>query len=1145
VGVGSGPTIGAELGGYRLEALVGRGGMSAVYRAEDLRLGRRVALKFLAPELAANAPFRERFLAESRLAASIDHAGIVPIFEAGDVDGLLYIAMRYVEGTDLRALLQREAPLAADRAVALVAQLASALDAAHARGLVHRDVKPSNALIAVESGVEHVYLADFGLTKHTTSRGGPTATGQMVGTVDYVAPEQIRGDEVDGRADLYSLGCVLFECLTAEVPFPRRSEVATIYAHLEETPPRASARRRDVPEALDAVLSRALAKDPKRRWQTGSELATAARAALIAGKPVPRARRVPRLARPAVLAALALISALAAALVALLVGGSGGGRTLAAIGANAVAVIDPGGPSLSTTIPVGAAPSHMAVGAGAVWVTNTDDATVARIDLKSRSVRQNTPVRPGPGAIAVGEGGVWVVNGLDGTVSWISPATNQAVKTIPVGNGPSGICVGGGAVWVASGDDSSITRIDPHEGRVTATIPLDVRPTELACGDGAVWASSESSPTITEISFARRRVIGSIPVPGATGAIAFGSGVLWVASPLDGTVSKVDPVRRAVAATFDMGAGSGPIALTANASGVWASNQFAQTLVHIDGKREAIDRSIRIGNRPQGLALIGGRLWVGVRASGLGHRGGTLRILTEKAFDEYAFDPAAAYSVLLWQVLGMTNDGLVGFERVGGRAGNIIVPDLALNVPTPTDGGRTYTFQLRPGIRYSTGAPVHAEDVRRQIERVLRNGGGAPDFYTGIIGGQTCLKRPAACDLSRGVVVDKAAGTITFHLRAPDSDFLYKLALPFAVAVPQGSPTRLTSRTLPATGPYAIVRYQPGRLLELARNPEFHAWSAAAQPDGFANAITVRFGVDQSAAVSAVEKGTADWVSGAVAHDSRAELDTLFTRYAAQVHANTQAATVFFFLNTRVPPFDNRDARRALNYAVDRRVAVALEGGPRAASKPACQILPANFPAHQPYCPYTADRGRDGAWHGPDLAKAKRLVARSHTKGMRVTVWAPKPELVQHARAVVRVLKTLGYKASLHPLPDTKYWDYVQDSRHRAQIGTQFWAADYPGPSDFLWLLFGCPMFVPNDPAQGNMSEYCDHTSDRLMRRALAATDRSVAYALWARAERRIMDQAAAVPVVNPGTIDVLSSRVGNYQYWGIGPVLLDQLWVR
>jgi YVTN family beta-propeller protein len=1134
VGAGSGPAIGAELGGYRLEALVGRGGMSAVYRAEDLRLGRRVALKVLAPELGQDARFRERFLAESRLAASIDHAGIVPIFEAGEAHGLLYIAMRYVEGTDLRALLRRDAPLAPDRAVALVAQLAGALDAAHARGLVHRDVKPSNALVAIESGAEHVYLADFGLTKHTTSRGGPTATGQMVGTVDYVAPEQIRGDDVDGRADLYSLGCVLLECVTGEVPFPRRSEVAVIYAHLEDKPPRASERRPGLPPRLDAVLDRALAKDPKRRWQSGADLAAAARAALPAGRRGARRRRLPAFSTRAALAVLGLLTALGAALGALVIGRSGGGATLATIDANAVAVIDPGHASLSANIPVGAAPSRVAAGADAVWVTNTASRTVSRLDPATHTVRQTIDVGNGPDAIAVGEGGVWVVNSLDGTVFWISPATNEVVKRITVGNGPNGICVGGGAVWVANGDDSTVIRIDPRDGRPAKPIRLDVRPTGLACGGGAVWASSESAPTITEIGFARSRVIGSIPVPGGTAAIAYGSGRLWAASPLDGTVSQIDPTRQAVTATVNLGAGAGPTALAADSSGVWVSNEFAGTLVHVDAKRAIPDATFKVGNRLQGLALVNGDLWVAVRASGPSHRGGTLRILTEQTFDKFAFEPASAYSVLLWQVLGMTNDGLVAFERVGGRAGNTPVPDLALSIPRPTDGGRMYAFQLRRGIRYSTGAPVQASDVRREIERVLRNGGGAPDFYTGIIGGKRCLEHPAACDLSRGIVVDDKARTITFHLRAPDSDFVDKLALPFAVAVPRGTPKVLTSRPLPATGPYAIVRYEPGRSLELARNPEFRPWSSAAKPDGYANAITVRFGVDQRAALAAVEKGTADWVSGAVAHESGAELDTLFTRYAGQVHANTQAATEYFFLNTRVPPFDNVDARRALNYAVDRRAFAAIEGGARAASQPACQMLPPNFPAYRPYCPYELD-----------LTKAKRLVRRSRTKGMPVTVWVPTPEFVRHGRALVGVLKTLGYKASLHPLRDTEYWHYVQDSRHRAQIGPQFWAADFPGASDFLWLLFSCRMFVPNDAEQGNMSEFCDRRSDRLMSRALATTDQPAASELWTRAERRIMDQAAAVPIVNPGTIDVLSARVGNYEYQGVGPVLLDQLWVR
>jgi YVTN family beta-propeller protein len=488
VAVGSGPAIGAELGGYRLEALIGRGGMSAVYRAEDLRLGRRVALKFLAPELAQDARFRERFLAESRLAASIDHAGIVPIFEAGEVDGLLYIAMRYVEGTDLRALLARDGPLPAERAVDLVAQLAGALDAAHARGLVHRDVKPSNALIAVESGVEHVYLADFGLTKHTTSRGGPTATGQMVGTVDYVAPEQIRGEAVDGRADLYSLGCVLFECLTGEVPFPRGSEVATIYAHLEDEPPCPSARRADVTPAMDAVVTRAMAKDPAHRWQSGAALAAAARAALpgtaASGPAAPaRGRRPPR---SRVLVGLALVAALLAALGVALLARSNG-PALAVADADAVAVINPGRGSLVADIPVGSSPSQVAAGSGALWVANTNAGTVSRVDLRTRSVDQTITVGSGPSAVAVGAGGVWVVNTLDGTLSWISPATDQVVATIPVGNGPSGVCVAAGAVWVANSYDSNIERFDPVT-QSKSTIHLDDDPTRLACGGGWVWA---------------------------------------------------------------------------------------------------------------------------------------------------------------------------------------------------------------------------------------------------------------------------------------------------------------------------------------------------------------------------------------------------------------------------------------------------------------------------------------------------------------------------------------------------------------------------------------------------------------------------------------------------------------------------------
>src|SRR5262249_11095500 len=293
---------------YRIEAVLGRGGMGVVYLAEDLRLRRKVALKLLAAELAEDERFRERFLRESELAASIDHPNVIPIYAAGEADGVLYIAMRFVEGTDLRALLLREeSPLQPARALAIVQQVAVALDAAHEHGLVHRDVKPASTLIAGRAGADHAYVSDFGVAKSASVSADLTAAGQFMGTIGYVAPEQIRGEPIDGRADVYSLGCVFFECVTGEVPFARDSEVAVIYALWPGPRPRASERGRGLPAALDAVIARALAKSPDRRFMTCRELVDAVAAALDAA-PAPRRRRRRAL--------LSLAAALAAAGVA-------------------------------------------------------------------------------------------------------------------------------------------------------------------------------------------------------------------------------------------------------------------------------------------------------------------------------------------------------------------------------------------------------------------------------------------------------------------------------------------------------------------------------------------------------------------------------------------------------------------------------------------------------------------------------------------------------------------------------------------------------------------------------------------------------------------------------------------------------------
>jgi tRNA A-37 threonylcarbamoyl transferase component Bud32 len=269
------PRIGTVVAGSRIEERLGPGGMSLVYRAEHATLRRKVVLKFLAPQLADDDASRERFLRESRLAAALHHPNIVPIFDAGEADGVPYITMHFVEGTDLAALLARHGPLATDRILAIMAQVAGALDAAHDQGLVHRDVKPANILIASGQGVEapgHVYLTDFGLAKQVAGVGSSiTKQGLFMGTLDYIAPEQIQGLEVDRRTDVYSLGCVVYECLTGTTPFRRETEVATLYAHVQDPAPAVGERRPDLPPRVDAVVARALAKRADDRYPTCRE----------------------------------------------------------------------------------------------------------------------------------------------------------------------------------------------------------------------------------------------------------------------------------------------------------------------------------------------------------------------------------------------------------------------------------------------------------------------------------------------------------------------------------------------------------------------------------------------------------------------------------------------------------------------------------------------------------------------------------------------------------------------------------------------------------------------------------------------------------------------------------------------------------
>jgi len=325
----------------------------------------------------------------------------------------------------------------------------------------------------------------------------------------------------------------------------------------------------------------------------------------------------------------------------------------------------------------------------------------------------------------------------------------------------------------------------------------------------------------------------------------------------------------------------------------------------------------------------------------------------------------------------------------------------------PTGGGRTYTFRLRTGIRYSTGVEVKPADFRLAIERVFMiDKQRQPDilsFYAGIVGASRCEHEQGPCNLADGIVADDAAGTVTFHLTAPDPDFLYKLAFSWAYAVPTGTPGHLISAAqLPATGPYMTKSLSQGHEWVLVRNPRFRQWSRQAQPGGYPDRIIVRLGIWPGQSVAEWEHGEAD----VLLSPPPASTGQLATRYTSQLHSGPEAEIMALVLNTRVPPFNKLAVRRAINYAIDRNRVIALNGGPLTAQS-TCQILPPTMPGYHPYCPYTIQPGPTGAWTAPNLALAKRLVRASGTRGDRVTVLdsilgAPFPSLAT-ARYVVSI----------------------------------------------------------------------------------------------------------------------------------------------
>jgi YVTN family beta-propeller protein len=591
--------IGTELAGYRIERVLGRGGMSVVYLAHDPRLKRNVALKLLAPELAEDEGFRARFLRESQLAASLDHPNVVPVYEAGEAEGLLYIAMRYVLGTDLKALLRTERALAPERALALVGQVANALDAAHERRLVHRDVKPSNVLLTGPADEEHCYLADFGLSTSASDRSVADPR-KIVGTIDYVAPEQIRGADVDGRADVYSLACLLYECLVGDVPFRRPSDVAVIYAHLEDPLPKASERAPTLPEALDGVLERGTAKLPDDRWQTCADLVDAARSALGDEAASARVRR--RRRRRGVGVALTGLAAAAAALAALLLGG--GEAALA--GSDSLVRIDVRGGDPDGGVAVGAQPTAVTVCGGSVWVT-TRTGAVFQVEPRSMT-RHAVNVRGTPSDVADVGGLAAVVSGPPEQVTMVDAQFGQisGVVDVPGEGVPATAVAFGRDVWVANPSGRTLDLLDPPYTAVAESVRLPSAPRLVAAGEEAVWAAG--GRTLWRVDPSARRVVASIHLAFAPTAIAAGRGGVWLTDRSKDVVVRIDPASGRPAQTIEVG--DAPDAIAVGADAVWVANRADGTVSSIDPRRNDVAKTVEVGGEPIDLVAGLGAVWV-------------------------------------------------------------------------------------------------------------------------------------------------------------------------------------------------------------------------------------------------------------------------------------------------------------------------------------------------------------------------------------------------------------------------------------------------------------------------------------------------------------------------------------------------------
>jgi ABC-type transport system substrate-binding protein/class 3 adenylate cyclase len=834
----------------------------------------------------------------------------------------------------------------------------------------------------------------------------------------------------------------------------------------------------------------------------------------------PRGRR----SLTAVIAAIALVGIVVGLLV-----WRGRSEAPVHLAGDAVGALDPSSGRLRVQASIGGPPGGIVVGGGSIWVSDPVEGVLRRIDPSTGSVSDTVgSVGTQPTALAFGDSSVWVVDEDGRAVRRVDPDTGVVAPAIGVGNGPSAVAFGAGAAWVLNRIDGTVSRIDPDRSEVTDVVPVGGDPAAIAVSKNSVWVAIRSSRALLRIDPATRTVVASFDVGNDPSALTVSGDSVWVANAADRTLSRIRPTT-GEAETVSVG--DAPAALTEVAGAVWAALPEAGAVARIDARTGSVAR-FEAGGAPSAIAGFDGEIWVAAGAPTGSHRGGVLRLV--RATDVRSLDPAV-FAGDVMSILSITNDGLVAFRRTGGPAGAELVPNLAVALPQPTDQGRTWTFTIRSGIRYSDGTPVRASDVRHGLERSLALAMRPLDLayyaFGNINGAADCLQRPGStCDLSAGIEVDDGAGRITFHLIEPDPAFLNLLALPLAYPVPTSIPADeiLQGTAPPATGPYRIETYEPGTL-KLVRNSDFRAWSTDAKPDGYPDEIVWTTEPELRRRIELVQAGDADgfsiwrWEEAHVRLDRRT-LDLLaFGPWDA--HAFSTLSVDFYAMQSDLPPVDDERIRSAINLAIDRgllasRLGLALPG------TVSCQGIPPNMIGYRPYCPFTTEPNPSGLWSGPDLPRARQLVQEAGARGQMVRVSMGSPLHLDQAEYLVGLLRRIGLRSE------------IVTGSVRAHVDATGFAYDYPSPYDALGLAVNCDL---------HLLGFCDRKIEADVRQAaeLEATDPSAAAELWASIDRRLTNQARIAPIATGQGIDLVADFVGNYQHHPLWGMLVDQLQIK